>query len=687
MAKMYPAVFPHLGNKMRNAEKKFYDTCENQLGEDWTVLYDIKYFGHRHRGKERGDIDFLLINTQLGIFCVEVKGGQEIFIKAGEWFTVPHGRTQPERISNPFDQVSEAKSVLLDWFINDIPNTRFPRPLGHFVVFPGAEVHQDLSITARRSLICDRNDLKDILSTITKISNSNSFKKTKLTEENIQEIRKSVLNDRSLLTLGQSHFSDAADAMEELTEQQRVAFQMLKNFKEVVVTGGAGTGKTVLAFNRACELASQGKRTMFLCHSNAVAIHLRRMIALNLGETLSIYSTSEFYQKVTDGHYSALYFFEFNYDYREYPDNKVVSRASFYEDMLKKALFIDVLVVDEAQLIPLNLCEMLMDFLPKIGERYIYIFGDTRQATLLFKKSALYLMPEKEQVQLDINCRTTHEIAVAAHFIFGETPRRNGRGTSGPKPMLALHKNGVSLGKRWVLGEPSFSSTIPTVARYLIETVGLKAKNIKNVVAGPSYHHGRWIAHSGVVINPDTWEWEDLISKFSNPDTRKEELLIGRKFDSPTSSKEAYERQMQLVESGHHVIETMALPDIQGLEADGVIFEITGLSAGLPVLGLHLSDELRELVEEEQRWSGEIAQLLNDSHPSVPLGTEIIDTSTMSDTRRALFEHFKAVVFAGMTRARYAVVFIGEEEPMALLKIMLGETADSIVMEVEQDPF
>lgn len=662
---MYPAVFPHSGNKMRNAEKKFYNACKDQLGDDWTVLYDIKYFGHRHQGKERGDIDFLLVNTQLGIFCVEVKGGQEIFITDGEWFSVPHGRSQPERISNPFDQVSDAKSVLLDWFINDIPNIRLPRPLGHFVVFPGAEVHHDLSVMARRSLICDRNDLKDVQSAITKISNSNSFKKTKLTEENIQEIRKSLLNDRSVLTLGQSRLSDAADVMEELTEQQRVAFQMLKNFKELVVTGGAGTGKTILAFNRACELASQGKRTMFLCHSNAAAIHLRGMVASRLRETLSIYSTSEFYQKVTDGRFDALYFFEFDFDESIMDDSKnpVVSRKSFYEDMVKKEMFIDVLVVDEAQLIPFNLCEMLMDFLPKMGERYIYLFGDTRQATLLFKNSALHLMPRNEQVQLDINCRTTHEIAVAAQSIFGETPRGEAPSATGPKPIFAIDKNGASLGDGWVSG--GFSPGIPNVARYLIETVGLKAKNIKNVVAGPMYHHGRWHSHPGVVINPDTWAWEHLISK------------------NESESKDLYEHQMQLIKEGHYVIETMQLPDIQGLEAEGVIFEIVGLSAGLPGVSVPARKGTiwEEWVEEEEKWSREIAQLLNYTHPSKLLGTEIIDTSTMSDTRRAIFEHFKSVVYAGMTRARYAIVFIGQQTPMALLKVMLAETADLLIIE------
>ena len=87
MAKMFPNRFPDPANKMRNAEKAFFEACSSQLDDDWTVLYDVKYFGQRSQGAERGDIDFLMMHGELGIFCVEVKGGRRIYLQDGSQAT------------------------------------------------------------------------------------------------------------------------------------------------------------------------------------------------------------------------------------------------------------------------------------------------------------------------------------------------------------------------------------------------------------------------------------------------------------------------------------------------------------------------------------------------------------------------------------------------------------------------
>ena len=81
MAKMYPPRFTRSEDRMRNAEKRFFDACRDQLGDDWTVLYEVSWFGRRNQGNERGDADFPLMHPQMGIFCVALKGGQENFVK------------------------------------------------------------------------------------------------------------------------------------------------------------------------------------------------------------------------------------------------------------------------------------------------------------------------------------------------------------------------------------------------------------------------------------------------------------------------------------------------------------------------------------------------------------------------------------------------------------------------------
>ena len=426
MAKMYPPRFTRSDDRKRNAEKRFFEACRDQLGDDWTVLYEVSWFGRRNQGNERGDADFLLMHPEMGIFCVELKGGQEIFVKSNEWFTIPYGKTEPVKIKDPFLQAAESKSVLWEYIRKIVPDIKLSGAFGHFVVFPGAEISGDLSPSARRSLICDRNDMQNLLATITRISNTFG-QRLKLTEENISIIRNTLLPDVVLVSQMQNSLNQAAETLEQLTEQQLVAFEMLRNQKEFVVIGGAGTGKTVLAFNRACALALQGAETLFLCHSTAAARHLRDLVDPRLDENLGIFSLDEFVSEVMESTGWKKTIFE---------DENIESiESSFLEKALEKHLFFDALIVDEAQNIPREFIELLTTILPNVGTRYIYIFGDSRQNTLRVKRSALTFFSPVQPFLLEINCRNSSEIAIAAGAVFNE--KTNSIGSHGPKPIFA----------------------------------------------------------------------------------------------------------------------------------------------------------------------------------------------------------------------------------------------------------
>lgn len=653
MAKMYPPRFTRSEDRMRNAEKRFYDACRDQLGDDWTVMYEVSWFGRRNQGNERGDADFLLMHPQMGIFCVELKGGQEIFIKGNEWFTIPHGKTEPVKIRDPFGQAADSKSVLWEYIRKIAPDIKLSGAFGHFVVFPGAEISGDLSPSARRSLICDKNDMRNLLATITRISNYLG-QRLKLTEENIDKIRETVWRDAVLVSQTQNSLNQAVDTLEQLTEQQLAAFEMMRNLKEFVVTGGAGTGKTVLAFNRACTLASQGARTLFLCHSKAAARHLRGLADPNLDEILDIFSLDEFISGVME-----------SADWKKtiFEDGDIDNISNdFLNKALENQLFFDALIVDEAQNIPKNFVELLTTILPNVGTRYIYVFGDSRQNTLQVKRSALTLFSSVQPFPLDINCRSSNEIAIAACAIFNE--KTNSFGSSGPKPIFAQDLIGQSLGS-YEFSMTESSIGVARAAKHLIEVFGLKAENVRNVVAAQSGLGAgvmNWTNSYGLLINPNSWEIEYLLDE-----RYKDEPQYGERF----------ERQLKLIGSGFHAIKSIALPDIQGLESDGVIFQIFSLTAGLNV---RKGQRDTDLVREAKLWEEEIRQALERSVDG-RLNLGFIDESNMTVNRRILFEHFKTVVYTAITRARYAVVFLGSNPPLALMRIMLADNVDVLRFE------
>ena len=66
MATMYPPRFPYPKDGGRRAEQDFYEACQNQFDDTWTVLYDVAWHGKRLLRVERGDADFVVMNESFG---------------------------------------------------------------------------------------------------------------------------------------------------------------------------------------------------------------------------------------------------------------------------------------------------------------------------------------------------------------------------------------------------------------------------------------------------------------------------------------------------------------------------------------------------------------------------------------------------------------------------------------------
>ena len=59
-----------------------------------------------------------------------------------------------------------------------------------------------------------------------------------------------------------------------LTKDQMRVLDFLRSHRRAAVSGGAGTGKTVLALEKARRLASEGFKTLLTCYNRQLADHL-----------------------------------------------------------------------------------------------------------------------------------------------------------------------------------------------------------------------------------------------------------------------------------------------------------------------------------------------------------------------------------------------------------------------------
>jgi len=72
---------------------------------------------------------------------------------------------------------------------------------------------------------------------------------------------------------------DALDAMLNATDEQVQALRLLRSQPRLLVEGGAGTGKTLLAVALAREHAAQGRAVLFTCFNKALAVALAAVLS------------------------------------------------------------------------------------------------------------------------------------------------------------------------------------------------------------------------------------------------------------------------------------------------------------------------------------------------------------------------------------------------------------------------
>lgn len=446
MAQMYPRFFPYPSERERRAEKTFYTECARQLDDTWTVLYEQHWFGTRNGRRREGEADFLLMNPDLGIFVVEVKGGQTVEVIDGTWYTTPHGQKHRTKIKNPFTQAADSKSVLRDFVRDKTACSPHLPEFAHLVVFPGHNQVGDMSAQARRELICDRGDLKDLDRCLRRVAAAFGFKR-QISTETIDVLRRALAPSFKLLGSERAELESAIDDLDRLTDEQLRAFSLLRRIPRLRVSGHAGTGKTVLAFHRAKELAAQGLRTLFICRSTELSQHLRNTLtadddgAQHFPVIESIY---EHFSPVTERLRAGRVGFPVTRD--QVTDFLLGQPRDSLEDF-------DGLVLDEAQLLSQMDLELLLLRLRPSAP--IYVFGDPAQTLPPMPDTtdnngsnwlddlpegayttALSAFEESHEVELTINCRSSRRVTNLANALVGRP--RPSIGPRGPRPRLGV---------------------------------------------------------------------------------------------------------------------------------------------------------------------------------------------------------------------------------------------------------
>lgn len=288
MAVMWPRSLPQwvLQDPRRSAECKVYETFDRVLDDEWSVYYSRPWWGISRTGGEiDGEADFIVAHPEKGVLFLEVKGGLVDYDpKTSRWtskdrFGVTHG------IKDPMQQAVKSKHELLKKF-RDAPGWPPQRVrLRHGVILPDCDPQGgELVGGYEPALFCFSTDLRDrcaewVYERLRPHIGESNAPEVGPGNGGIAAIDGKIAAPAKLkVPLHRELETDVAQQDVLLTGAQLQAVAFIDTFPRVVVEGGAGTGKTVIACELATRYAQAGCSTLLCCLSEALAASLKRRI-------------------------------------------------------------------------------------------------------------------------------------------------------------------------------------------------------------------------------------------------------------------------------------------------------------------------------------------------------------------------------------------------------------------------
>lgn len=269
------------------AEAKVYRALRDGLPRDFVVFFQVGWILRREEEQAKdGETDFVVCHPDLGYVCIEVKGGGVGFdASSGDWFSVDRHH-QKHVINNPVNQALKAKYSIRSklnehqrW--RDLSLANVLR--GHAVFFPDVGDANALSRPDMPSaLVGCAKDLQDPKAWIDSVfaywgNDASGF--TPMGRRGVDVLREVFARSFVVAPLISSQLADQEARRLVLTKDQIRVLDFLRSHRRVAVSGGAGTGKTVLALEKARRLASEGFRTLLTCYNRQLADHLSSLCA------------------------------------------------------------------------------------------------------------------------------------------------------------------------------------------------------------------------------------------------------------------------------------------------------------------------------------------------------------------------------------------------------------------------
>lgn len=255
------------------------------LPDTYYVFHSFKMVDTSQGMLRESETDFIIYNRGKGIICLEAKAGSGVIYSNGEWL-YSSGKVMAH--DGPFRQAANGMYRLRD----KIRNSRLRQVVDrckmlYGVWFPGISDArlQQLAFPedADKRLVLTTEALRDPAPYLERIFAISTYFNRHSIEETVVSATESDLLVRSIFcpefsVLPTASFNSELNniVFHRLLKEQANILNFLEDQKIAVINGAAGTGKTMIAAEKARRHAMDGERVLFLCYNAYLKDYLER---------------------------------------------------------------------------------------------------------------------------------------------------------------------------------------------------------------------------------------------------------------------------------------------------------------------------------------------------------------------------------------------------------------------------
>lgn len=276
MARMIPSNPDDFNNSY--GEMQVFEALKSGLSNDYTVFHSLRWNRRASNNRmEWGESDFTVFHARHGLLVVEVKSGG-ILLEGGSWFYERTDNQMRYPMKDPLEQANRTKYHLKEIMDDVLPSDQYCwiEPIVWFPSLSDRGAIRNMPNTYHDETVLMGWALENPKEAIENAYRFyDSTRRTSLSGESARQIVMALAPAfRAVPSLSAIH-AEQEHMFLRLTSEQNSLLDYLEEQRTASIQGSAGTGKTLLAVEKASRL-SDDCRVLFLCHNRFLMEHLRR---------------------------------------------------------------------------------------------------------------------------------------------------------------------------------------------------------------------------------------------------------------------------------------------------------------------------------------------------------------------------------------------------------------------------